>query len=195
MNLSSATPFTRRVSLRALVLGTAASLLLLSSFFALRAIAQEKGPAASPKQPAKLAHPAQSAPSEQKSKNKLTTALPQHEDADQLRKREEWFYKQRADPRGHIPAGARLKAFQHMQRMMEAEGKLVRRPDGSFAAVVPEAGPAVGGTWAPLRPPPPTGGFFCPPSGRVEAIALGPRDSPGDTGLVGGAPRGIWRPP
>ena len=97
MNLSSATPFTRRVSLRALVLGTAASLLLLSSFFALRAIAQEKGPAASPKQPAKLAHPAQSAPSEQQSKNKLTTALPQHDDAEQLRKREEWFYKQRAD--------------------------------------------------------------------------------------------------
>src|SRR5438445_7158668 len=33
-------------------------------------------------------------------------------DADQLRKREEWFYKQRADSHGHIPAGARLKAFQ-----------------------------------------------------------------------------------
>src|SRR3989454_282777 len=193
MNLSSATPFTRRVSLRALVLGTAASLLLLSSFFALRAIAQEKGPAASPKQPAKLAHPAQSAPSEQKSKNKLTTALPQHEDADQLRKREEWFYKQRADPRGHIPAGARLKAFQHMQRMMEAEGKLVRRADGSFAAVVPEAGPAVGGTWSPLGPAPTTGGFFSPVSGRIEAIAVDPSDSTGNTVLVGGAQGGIWR--
>src|SRR2546426_63248 len=193
MYLSSATPFTRRVSLRALVLGTAASLLLLSSFFALRAIAQEKGPAASPKQPAKLAHPAQSAPSEQQSKNKLTTALPQHEGAEQLRKREEWFYKQRADPRGHIPAGARLKAFQHMQRMMEAEGKLVRRADGSFAAVVPEAGPAVGGTWSPLGPAPTTGGFFSPVSGRIEAIAVDPSDSTGNTVLVGGAQGGIWR--
>src|SRR6266852_1343874 len=98
MNPSSATPFTRRVFLRALVHGTAAGLLLLSSFFALRTIAQEKTGAASP--------------------------------------------KQRAFPLGHIPAGARLKAFQHMQRMMEAEGKLVRRPDGSFAAVTPEAGTA-----------------------------------------------------
>src|SRR2546426_4488467 len=160
MSVSLATPFTRRVCLRALVLGTAASLLLLSSFFALRAIAQEKGPAASPKQPAKLAHPAQSAPSEQQSKNKLTTALPQHEGAEQLRKREEWFYKQRADSHGHIPAGARLKAFQHMQRMMEAEGKLVRQPDGGYLAVTPEAGPARGRTGSPLRPPPTHGRLF-----------------------------------
>src|SRR5437667_4841299 len=202
MTLSFKMQFTRRVALRALVLGTAAGLLLLSSFFALRAVAQEKGAAASPKPPGKLAHPAQSAPPEQESKNKLTasrspieltTALPQHEDAEQLRKREEWFYKQRADPRGHIPAGARLKAFQHMQHMMEAEGKLVRRPDGSFAAVVPEAGPAVGGTWSPLGPAPTTGGFFSPVSGRIEAIAVDPSDSTGNTVLVGGAQGGIWR--
>src|SRR3989442_6312848 len=169
MNLSFKMQFTRRVSIRALVLGTAAGLLLLSSFFALRAVAQEKGAAASPKPTAKLAHPAQSAPSEQQSKNKLTasrspieltTALPQHEDAEQLRKREEWFYKQRADPHGHIPAGARLKAFQHMQRMMEAEGKLVRKPDGGYLAVTPEAGPAAGRNWDPLRPKPTTGCVF-----------------------------------
>src|SRR3989441_6091225 len=164
MTLSSAISFTRLVSLRALLLGTAAGLLLLSSFFAPRAIAQEKGAAASPKPPAKLAHPAQSAPSERQSKNKLTTALPQHDDAEQLRKREEWFYKQRADPRGHIPAGARLKAFQHMQRMMEAEGKLVRRPDGSFAAVVPEAAPPRCATPASPCPPPPPRASLTPPS-------------------------------
>ncbi len=205
MTLSFKMQFTRRVALRALVLGTAAGLLLLSSFFALRAVAQEKGAAASPKPPGKLAHPAQSAPPEQQSKNKLTasrspieltTALPRHEDADQLRKREEWFYKQRADSHGHIPAGARLKAFQHMQRMMEAEGKLVRQPDGGYLAVTPEAGPAVGGTWSPLGPAPTTGGFFSPVSGRIEAIAVDPAPltgSVGDTVLVGGAQGGIWR--
>jgi len=42
--------------------------------------------------------------------------------------------QQRSSVSGHIPAGARFKAFQHMQRMMEAEGKLVRQPDGSYAA-------------------------------------------------------------
>ena len=75
-----------------------------------------------------------------------------------IRKRAEWFYKQRSSVGGHIPAGARLKAFQHMQRMMEAEGKLVRQPDGGYLAVTPEAGPAVGGTWSPLGPAPTTGG-------------------------------------
>src|ERR1700757_1837799 len=52
---------------------------------------------------------------------------------EQLRKRAEWFYKQRASVMGHIPAGARGRAFQHMQRMMVAEGKLTSRADGSFA--------------------------------------------------------------
>src|SRR2546425_7560118 len=102
MTLSFKMQFNRLVSLRALLSGPAAGLLFLSSFFAPRAVAQEKTAAASPKPPAKLAHPVQSAPSEQQSKNKLTasrspieltTALPQHEAAEQLRKREEWFYK------------------------------------------------------------------------------------------------------
>src|SRR5690349_20753099 len=35
------------------------------------------------------------------------------ESADQIRKRAEWFYRQRSSVGGHIPAGARLKAFQH----------------------------------------------------------------------------------
>src|SRR5713101_2161299 len=41
--------------------------------------------------------------------------------SEQIRKRDEWFYKQRSSANGHIPAGARFKAFQHMQRMMAAE--------------------------------------------------------------------------
>src|SRR2546426_2282304 len=108
MNLSSATPFTRRVSLRALVLGTAAGLLLLSSLFALRAIAQEKGSAASPKPPAKLAHPAQEENDANRPQQspKFSTRKPQHEDAEQVKKRELWFYKQRAYPNLTLPPGA-----------------------------------------------------------------------------------------
>jgi len=52
--------------------------------------------------------------------------------SEQVRQRDEWFYKQRSSVNGHIPAGVRVKAFQHMRRMMEAEGKLVRQPDGAM---------------------------------------------------------------
>src|SRR5712691_425387 len=198
MNPSSATPFTRRVFLRALLSGMAAGLLLLSSCFALRAFAQEKGSAASPKQPAKVGHPTQEKNDANRPQQspKFSTRKPQHEDAEQVKKRELWFYKQRAYPNLTLPPGARLKAFQHMQRMMAAEGKLVRQPDGNFAAVSPEAGSAVGGTWSPLGPAPTTGGFFSPVSGRIEAIAVDPAPltgSVGDTVLLGGAQGGIWR--
>jgi hypothetical protein len=115
------------------------------------------------------------------------------DDAEQIRKRDEWFYKQRSSADGHIPAGARFKAFQHMQRMMVAEGKLVPQLDGSYAAATPQVGPVVGGVWSSLGPTPTTGGFFSPVSGRIEAIAVDPSDSTGDTVLIGGAQGGIWR--
>jgi hypothetical protein len=114
-------------------------------------------------------------------------------DADQILKRAEWFYKQRSSANGHIAAGARLKAFQHMQRMMVAEGKLVLSSDGTYAAITPQAGPSVGGPWSSLGPTPTTGGFFSPVSGRIEAIAVDPSDPTGNTVLIGGAMGGIWR--
>jgi len=117
--------------------------------------------------------------------------------SEQIRKREEWFYKQRSSLSGHIPAGARFKAFQHMQRMMEAEGKLVRRPDGSYADVVPQSWltpqGAVTSAWSSIGPTPTTGGFFSPVTGRIMTIAVDPSDSTGNTVLIGGAMGGIWR--
>jgi hypothetical protein len=116
------------------------------------------------------------------------------DDADQIRKREEWFYKQRSSANGHIPAGARLKAFQHMQRMMEAEGKLVRHADGTYSAasaLTPQA--LTTPTWTPIGPAPTTGGSFSPTSGRVTTIAVDPSDPTGNTVLIGAAQGGIWR--
>jgi hypothetical protein len=116
---------------------------------------------------------------------------------EQVRKRDEWFYKQRSSVKGHIPAGAHFKAFQQMQRMMEAEGKLVRRPDGSYAAVAPVAAATsqsvVTSSWVPIGPTPTTGGFFSPVTGRVTTIAVDPSDSTGNTVLIGAADGGIWR--
>jgi photosystem II stability/assembly factor-like uncharacterized protein len=117
--------------------------------------------------------------------------------AEQIRKRDEWFYKQRSSVNGRIPAGARFKAFQHMQRMMIAEGKLVLRPDGSYAEVAPQSrfSPfgAVTSAWASIGPTPTTGGFFSPVTGRITTIAVDPSDSTGNTVLIGGAMGGIWR--
>jgi photosystem II stability/assembly factor-like uncharacterized protein len=116
---------------------------------------------------------------------------------DQIRKRDEWFYRQRSSVNGHIPAGARLKAFQQMQRMMEAEGKLARRPDGSYSAVAPEAAVTPQGAltpaWMPIGPTPTTGGTFSPVTGRITTIAADPSDTTGNTVLIGGAQGGIWR--
>src|SRR5438046_639847 len=121
-----------------------------------------------------------------------TKALkPEKDSADAIRKREQWFYKPRASARGHIPAGARLRALQHMRRMMIAEGKLVQRPDGSFAEVAPQFGAAplatVTNTWASIGPTPTTGGFFSPVTGRITAIAVDPSNTTGNTVLIGGA--------
>jgi photosystem II stability/assembly factor-like uncharacterized protein len=108
-------------------------------------------------------------------------------------RREEWFYKQRASVNGRIPAGARLKALGHMKRMMEAEGKLVLRPDGSYAAATPQAGLASTPVWNSIGPTPTTGGTFSPVTGRITAIAVDPSDATGNTVLIGGAQGGIWR--
>lgn len=113
---------------------------------------------------------------------------------DQIQKRDEWFYKQRSSINGHIPAGARLKAFQHMQRMMEAEGKLVRHADGTYSAAPPLTPQALATPqWMPIGPAPTTGGTFTPTSGRVTTIAVDPSDPTGNTVLIGAAQGGIWR--
>src|ERR1700747_3204176 len=124
---------------------------------------------------------------------------PDKDSADAIRKREQWFYKPRASANGHIPAGARLRALQHMQRMMLAEGKLVERPDGSFAEVAPQFAAAplatiVTNPWTSIGPTPTTGSsFFSPVTGRITAIAVDSSDPTGNTVLIGGAQGGIWR--
>jgi Bacterial Ig-like domain (group 3) len=116
---------------------------------------------------------------------------------DAIRKRDAWFYKRRASANGHIPAGARAQALAHRDRMMEAEGKLIHRPDGSIAEVAAPPSSAlaspVTSTWTSVGPTPTTGGFFSPVTGRITAIAVDPSDSSGSTVLTGGAQGGIWR--
>src|SRR5438876_1122236 len=97
------------------------------------------------------------------------------------------------------PAVRPVCALQHMQRMMLAEGKLVERPDGSFAEVAPQFAAAplattVTNPWTSIGPTPTTGSsFFSPVTGRITAIAVDPSDPTGNTVLIGGAQGGIWR--
>src|SRR5207244_4116042 len=118
-------------------------------------------------------------------------------DGSLLRRRAEWFYRQRASVNGRIPGGVYSRAFQHLQRMLQAEGKIVLHPDGSFteiAAPSPLASQAaVTSLWTSLGPAPATGGEFSPVSGRVMTIAVDPSDNTGNTVLLGGAMGGIWR--
>src|SRR5216684_4181174 len=120
--------------------------------------------------------------------------LESKDDADLIRKREEWFYRQRSSADGHIPAGARLKAFQHLQRMMEAEGKLVRHADGTFSPAPALTTQALSTPqWNAIGPAPTIGGFYTPTTGRVTTIAVDPSDSTGNALLIGAAQGGIWR--
>lgn len=167
---------------------------LVASLLGLPAPAQEKRDAGKPAvqeqvRPGKFT-PAQQEPSEEQ-KAKKSTAGPEHEDAEQVKKREMWFYKQRVYPLPSLPANARFAAFQHMQRMMEAEGKIVRLPNGGFAAA--SATVILGTPWTSIGPTPTTGGFFSPVTGRITTIAVDPADTTGNTVLIGGAQGGIWR--
>ena len=117
--------------------------------------------------------------------------------ADLFIQRYNWFNRPRASVHGRIPAGAYQRGYQHLMQMLQAEGKLTRLPDGSFAEVsaplvlAPEA--AVTSAWTSLGPAPATGGEFSPVTGRVMTIAVDPSDTTGNTVLLGGAMGGIWR--
>jgi len=146
---------------------------------------------------AKKLPPATATPAEEDDLDKSPAAEADKDSPEQIRKRVEWFYKQRSSVKGHIPAGARSKAFQHLQRMLLAEGKLALRPDGSYTEAAPQSFlsslSAVTSAWSSIGPTPTTGGFFSPVTGRITTIAVDPSDSTGNTVLIGGAMGGIWR--
>lgn len=178
--------------------------ILTSCYFAPRACAQQQ-PDADADNAAQAKFPAAKRLAHQSTRTNGTSGASESErqrnqrrdSAEEIRKREQWFYKPRASANGHIPAGARARALQHMQRMMVREGKLVQRPDGSYVEVAPQSQPtplgAVSNPWTSIGPTPTTGGTFSPVTGRITAIAVDPSDTTGNTVLIGGAQGGIWR--
>jgi len=121
--------------------------------------------------------------------------------AQQIKKREQWFFHQRAYPLKHIPPDARVRAVEHLERMransgtfMEhflAQTRLGNSLSGSNAN--PQQITINMSSWTPVGPQPTSSVFFGQTSGRVNALAVDPCDSTGNTIYAGGAQGGVWK--
>ncbi len=154
------------------------------------AAAQGQTPPAKPPKP--TAQPAPAPQASQATPKKPGSAPAElDEDGDIIRQREQWFYGQRAYPLGQIPPGVRLKALEHLDKMIQRQNEL-------GLAVAPEQlstgfpGPT---TWTLIGPQGVTGGggnFGFPiATGRVTALAVDPTDK--NTVYLGGANGGVWK--
>ena len=115
------------------------------------------------------------------------SALKFEEDEDTVRRREEWFYSQRAYPLGQIPPGARSEGLRQLDQMLEREGMLHRLPSGAAELLIPPSTTM----WTPIGPQPTVGTFFGNTSGRVSALAVDPTNA--NIVYLGGAQGGVWK--
>jgi hypothetical protein len=105
-----------------------------------------------------------------------------------VRRRAEWFFRQRASANGHIPNGLLLQAFARNREMVSSGGTFVEH----FAALRSAISPSLQ-SWTPLGPQPTANTqFYGNVSGRVTALAVDPCDSTGNTVYAGGADGGVW---
>jgi uncharacterized protein (TIGR03437 family) len=113
-------------------------------------------------------------------------------DDDKQAERQDWFYSQRTYPQTSIPAGARLNAIRQIQRMEAAQraqrqaAALVAAGNGINLALTTD--PA---NWSLIGPRPTDAGSSNVTSGRVNAIAIDPRNS--DVVYIGAAEGGVWK--
>jgi hypothetical protein len=107
--------------------------------------------------------------------------------ADLIRKRAEWFFRQRATQNGHIPGQLLLQAFAQNQQMIREHGTFLQARM-SAASISSQLN-----VWTPLGPQPTASTeFYGNVSGRVTALAADPCDTTGNTVYAGGADGGVW---
>jgi len=105
-----------------------------------------------------------------------------------VRRRAEWFFRQRASANGHIPSSLLLQAFARNRKMVSENGTFVEHA----ASLKPDISPSLH-SWTPLGPQPTANTeFFGNVSGRVTALAVDPCDATGNTVYAGGADGGVW---
>lgn len=125
----------------------------------------------------------------------------ERDSAQQIKKRAEWFFHQRAYPLKHIPAVARVRAVEHLDSMRASGGTFMQhflaqnrhlnRKSASSAS--PQQIAINMSAWTPIGPEPTSSIFFGETSGRVNALAVDPCDSSGNTIYAGGAQGGVWK--
>jgi uncharacterized protein (TIGR03437 family) len=98
--------------------------------------------------------------------------------------RQEWFYSQRQYPLGRIPAGARVNAIAAIRRVEAAARQ--QRPLGQATAHAADPN-----KWTLIGPRPTGAGSTNITAGRVNAIAIDPRDN--NTVYIGAAEGGVWK--
>src|SRR4051794_1727985 len=89
--------------------------------------------------------------------------------------RQRWFYDQRSYPTGAIPPGARRNAYLQMQRNDAAVRAQRQAAEGPRSANEAFAVTTDSTNWS-LIGPRPTDPNNSPTSGRINAIAIDPRD-------------------
>ena len=132
-----------------------------------------------------------------------TRERPEHEkdSAQLIRKRAQWFFHQRAYPLTHIPAGVQMRAVQQLETMRAANGTFMQRMLqrsglANLSSVINEGARQItvsSSNWTPIGPAPTNSTFFSQTSGRVNALAVDPCDSSGNTIYAGGAQGGLWK--
>jgi hypothetical protein len=108
--------------------------------------------------------------------------------AELIRKRAEWFFRQRTTQNGHIPGQLLLKAFAQNQQVIRERGTFLGSRISAYASNASQQN-----MWMPLGPQPTAATeFYGNVSGRVTALAADPCDATGNTVYAGGADGGVW---
>jgi len=120
---------------------------------------------------------------------------------DDVRQREEWFYRQRRYPLSAIPGRARLDALERKEEMRRALAERLNRTAGALGpargtdGAIPGLASSLASltAWTPIGPMPTvsSGGAVGLVSGRVTAIAVDPTNA--SIVFVGGAQGGVWK--
>ena len=101
---------------------------------------------------------------------------------DHQAERQEWFYQQRKFPLTQIPAGARIRAVEAVKRLDRL------KPAAKSAA---KSATTDSSNWKLIGPQPTDQGTTYSTAGRVNSIAIDPRDS--NTVYIGAAEGGVWK--
>jgi hypothetical protein len=196
-NLSTMDSFHSRLAARCARLAAIPFFLLFALLLPLAPVHAQRKPMPAPAAPPN-GQGAAAAPAEDR----------EREGAEFLKRRQQWFYHQRAFPLGFIPQGARARAFEHLRQMHNAQRLALGLPPlpapGSQTTQISGAPTSGGGfvvppsgttsAWLPIGPQATSSTFNSPfTSGRVTAIAPDPRDTTGKTVYIGGADGGVWK--